>query len=129
MALLQSVHHTAIICSDYPTSKKFYTEILGLSVISEHFRKERRSWKLDLSLNNLYILELFSFPEPPKRVSQPEACGLRHLAFSVKNIEETILELKNKGVATESVRIDEFTGKRFTFLADPDGLPLELYEL
>lgn len=129
MALLQSVHHVAIICSDYPTSKKFYTEILGLSVISEHYREERRSWKLDLSLNNLHILELFSFPDPPKRVSQPESCGLRHLAFSVKNIEETILELKNKGVATESVRIDEFTGKRFTFLADPDGLPLELYEL
>jgi len=129
MALLRSVHHTAIICSDYPTSKKFYTEILGLSVISEHYRKERRSWKLDLSLNNLYILELFSFPDPPKRLTQPEACGLRHLAFSVKNIQETILDLKNKGVATESVRTDEFTGKRFTFLADPDGLPLELYEL
>src|SRR5688572_3979143 len=129
MPLLQSVHHTAIICSDYPTSKKFYTEILGLSVISEHYRKERRSWKLDLSLNNHYILELFSFPDPPKRISQPEACGLRHLAFSVDDIEDTIRELKNKGVAIESVRTDEFTGKRFTFLADPDGLPLELYEL
>lgn len=129
MAFLHAIHHTAIICSDYRASKRFYTEVLGLSIASEHYREERSSWKLDLTLHGQYILELFSFPDPPKRMSQPEACGLRHLAFAVKNIDETIGELRKKGVVTEPVRRDEFTGKRFTFFADPDGLPLELYEL
>ena len=129
MILLQSVHHIAIICSDYGESRKFYTEILGLTIASEHYREERKSWKLDLKLNNAYLVELFSFPDPPKRVSQPEACGLRHLAFSVINLEESIRALEAKGIQTEGIRTDEFTGKRFTFFADPDGLPLELYEL
>lgn len=129
MPELQFVHHVAIICSDYQASKKFYTTTLGLTVASEHYRADRKSWKLDLKLNDQYIIELFSFPDPPERLSRPEACGLRHLAFSVKNIEEAIFELKKKGVTTEPIRTDEFTGKRFTFFSDPDGLPLELYEL
>lgn len=127
--MLKSFHHIAIICSDYQVSKKFYTEVLGLSVSAEHYRSSRKSWKLDLKLNDQYVIELFSFPDPPGRLSRPEACGLRHLAFAVNNIEESVRELKEKGVATEPIRQDEFTGKSFTFLADPDGLPLELYEL
>ena len=129
MISLQSIHHIAIICSDYGVSRKFYTEVLGLSIASEHYREERKSWKLDLELNNTYVLELFSFPDPPQRLSQPEACGLRHLAFSVRNLEESIRALRKKGVKTEEIRTDEFTGKRFIFFTDPDGLPLELYEL
>lgn len=129
MISLQSIHHIAIICSDYGVSRQFYTEVLGFSIATEHYREERKSWKLDLRLNNVYALELFSFPHPPQRVSQPEACGLRHLAFSVKNLEESIRALEEKGVRTEGIRTDEYTGKRFTFFADPDGLPLELYEL
>ena len=129
MDLLQSVHHIAIICSDYETSKNFYTNILGLSVKSEHYRDERKSWKLDLLLNDRYVIELFSFPDPPERISRPEACGLRHLAFTVKNLPETIRELNKRGISTEAPRVDEFTGKRFTFFPDPDGLPIELYEL
>ena len=129
MIALQSIHHIAIICSDYARSRKFYTDILGLTIASEHYREDRKSWKLDLRLNNVYVIELFSFPEPPPRVSQPEACGLRHLAFSVRNLEESISGLEARGVRTETIRTDEFTGKRFTFFADPDGLPLELYEL
>jgi len=129
MSFLQSVHHIAIICSDYAVSKRFYTEILGLTIIAEHYRTARKSWKLDLALNNQYMIELFSFPNAPQRVSKPEACGLRHLAFSVTNIEEVSAEIRSKGVMTEPIRIDEFTGKRFTFLADPDGLPIELYEI
>ncbi|MEX1239611.1 MAG: VOC family protein [Cyclobacteriaceae bacterium] len=129
MISLQSIHHIAIICSDYGVSRKFYTEVLGLSIASEHYREERKSWKLDLELNNTYLLELFSFPDPPQRLSQPEACGLRHLAFSVRNLEESITALRKKGVETEGIRTDEFTGKRFIFFTDPDGLPLELYEL
>lgn len=129
MISLQSIHHIAIICSDYGVSRQFYTEVLGFSIAAEHYREERKSWKLDLKLNNVYALELFSFPHPPQRVSQPEACGLRHLAFSVRNLEESIRALEEKGVRTEGIRTDEYTGKRFTFFADPDGLPLELYEL
>jgi len=129
MPALQSIHHIAIICSDYQASKEFYTEVLGLSVAAEHYRAERKSWKLDLKLNGQYVVELFSFPDPPKRLSQPEACGLRHLAFVVKNMEAAILELHEKSVVAEPIRTDEFTGKRFTFFSDPDGLPIELYEL
>lgn len=128
MTALHAIHHIAIICSDYKASKKFYTEVLGLSILSEHYRAERKSWKLDLTLNDQYVIELFSFPAPPERVSRPEACGLRHLAFTVGNVESASLELMKKGVVMEPVRVDEFTGKRFTFFADPDGLPIELYE-
>jgi glyoxylase I family protein len=125
---LNRVHHIAIICSDYEKSKKFYTDVLGLEIIQEIFRKERQSYKLDLSLNGQYIIELFSFPNPPERVSRPEAAGLRHLAFEVDNIENAVTELRKKNVAVEPVRTDEFTGKRFTFFADPDDLPIEFYE-
>lgn len=125
---LKGIHHVAIICSDYQQSKKFYTDILGLKIIAENFREERNSYKLDLAVNDRYTIELFSFPSPPSRSTFPEACGLRHLAFEVSNIEEAILELLDKGVVVEAIRIDEFTGKRFTFFNDPDGLPIELYE-
>ena len=126
--MLKAIHHIAIICSDYECSKKFYTEILGLSIVDEHYRADRNSWKLDLALNGQYVIELFSFPEPPQRISRPEARGLRHLAFTVTDIDKTISSLNNYGVVTEQLRIDDYTGKRFTFFSDPDGLPLELYE-
>jgi glyoxylase I family protein len=122
------IHHIAIICSNYEVSKKFYTEILGLQPIREAFRKERNSFKLDLSLNGTYCIELFSFPNPPKRSSQPEACGLRHLAFSVENVEIKRNELIEKGLICEEIRIDEFTDKKFFFTTDPDDLPIEFYE-
>jgi glyoxylase I family protein len=127
--LLQSVHHIAIICSNYEVSKKFYIEVLGCSIVKETYRAERDSYKLDLAINDNYIIELFSFPNPPARPSQPESCGLRHLAFSVKDIEASIAALVSKGVTCEPIRIDKLTNKRFTFFADPDGLPLELYEV
>lgn len=128
MSLLTGLHHIAIICSDYERSKKFYTEVLGFQVQQEVYRKERDSWKLDLALNGTYLIELFSFPAPPARVSRPEAVGLRHIAFRVENIEEAIQALQQKGVTTEPIRVDEYTGRRFTFFPDPDGLPIELYE-
>lgn len=127
--MLQNIHHIAIICSNYTISKKFYTEILGLEIIREVYREERDSYKLDLALSGNYIIELFSFPNPPKRLSRPEGTGLRHLAFQVINIEDAINELHQKGITTETIRIDEFTGKRFTFFFDPDNLPFELYEI
>lgn len=126
--MLKSVHHIAIICSDYEKSRRFYTEVLGFEILAENYRAERNSYKLDLILNGVYCLELFSFPDPPARVSRPEASGLRHLAFTVENIEDAIRELTGKGVICEPLRIDEFTGKRFTFFEDPDGLPIELVE-
>lgn len=126
---IKAVHHIAIICSDYERSKFFYTHILGLTIIREVYREKRESYKLDLALNENYIIELFSFPDPPARTSHPEACGLRHLSFSVTNIEEAIFSLNRNGVETEPVRVDEFTNKKFTFFSDPDGLPLELYEI
>jgi glyoxylase I family protein len=125
---LKSVHHIAVICSDYEKSKHFYTQVLGFTIIREIFRAERNSYKLDLALNDLFVIELFSFPNPPERPSQPESCGLRHLAFAVDNIQEAINELNAKGVECEPIRVDVYTQKRFTFFADPDGLPLELYE-
>ncbi|XZF16606.1 SMU1112c/YaeR family gloxylase I-like metalloprotein [Chitinophagaceae bacterium MMS25-I14] len=128
MSLLKAVHHIAIICSDYNRSKKFYTEILGLEIIREVYRNERQSYKLDLALNGHYIIELFSFPDPPKRVSRPEAAGLRHLAFATDDIETAVSSLHIMGVTTEPVRVDEYTGKKFCFFEDPDGLPLELYQ-
>lgn len=123
------IHHIAIICSDYHVSKKFYTEILGLNIIREVYREERRSYKLDLAIGANYVIELFSFPDPPQRPSRPEACGLRHLAFSVENVNEKREELIRKGLSCEDIRIDEFTGKAFFFTQDPDGLPLEFYEI
>ncbi|MEQ8582799.1 MAG: VOC family protein [Marinoscillum sp.] len=128
MVMLKSVHHIAIICSDYRQSKRFYTEVLGLEIIREVYRAERESYKLDLALNGHYVIELFSFPEPPARVSRPEAVGLRHLAFEVEDIAVVVKELQVKGVVTEPIRIDESTGCRFTFFEDPDQLPIELYE-
>lgn len=126
--MLNRIHHIAIICSDYPRSRHFYSEILGLKIENETYREHRDSWKCDLSLNGVYVIELFSFPNPPKRVSRPEAQGLRHLAFEVSNVAAAAKELNDKGVQTEPIRIDEHTGKRFTFFADPDDLPLEIYE-
>lgn len=122
------IHHVAIICSDYEKSKQFYVDVLGFPIIQETFRKERDSYKLDLKVSETEQIELFSFPNPPQRVNSPEACGLRHLAFEVDDIEESISQLQAKGVQFEDIRIDEITGKRFTFFRDPDGLPLELYE-
>jgi glyoxylase I family protein len=129
MLQLKAVHHIAIICSDYELSKRFYTEILGFEVQREVLREERQSYKLDLALNGSYCIELFSFPDPPKRPSRPESTGLRHIAFQVESIEDAIEDLNFKGVFPEPVRIDEFTGKKFTFFADPDDLPIELYEM
>ncbi|MCF8714298.1 VOC family protein [Joostella atrarenae] len=126
--MLKKVHHIAIISSDYELSKHFYTAILGLEIIQEVYRKERNSYKLDLALNGEYIIELFSFPTPPERVSRPEATGLRHLAFQVDDIEVAIDKLSSFDIATEPIRIDDTTKKRFTFFADPDNLPIELYE-
>ena len=123
------IHHIAIICSDYKISKKFYTEILGLNIIREVYREERKSYKLDLAIGDDYVIELFSFPNPPKRPSRPESCGLRHLAFAVGNVEEKRTELLQKGIDCEEIRIDEFTNKKFFFIADPDDLPLEFYEM
>lgn len=128
MLQLQGIHHIAIICSDYERSKKFYTEILGFKIDREVLRAERQSYKLDLSLNGLYCIELFSFPDPPKRPSRPEATGLRHIAFEVADVEAAIGELNARGIFPEPVRTDEFTGRKFTFFADPDDLPIELYE-
>nr|WP_276169184.1 VOC family protein [Zobellia alginiliquefaciens] len=128
MMAFNKIHHIAIICSDYQKSKHFYVEILGLEILNEVFRKERDSYKLDLALNGEYIIELFSFPNPPQRPSRPEAQGLRHLAFEVDNVSEERERLIKKGVDVEPIRTDEFTGRKFTFFADPDDLPLELYE-
>jgi len=129
MVDLKSIHHVAVICSNYQRSKKFYTEVLGLKILSEHYRAERDSYKLDLALNEHYVIELFSFPDPPKRVSRPEACGLRHLAFIVNDVQKAADDLISKGILVEPIRVDEFTDKKFTFFTDPDGLPLELYEI
>jgi len=126
---LLGVHHIAIICADYAASKAFYSEILGLEIIREVYRAERDSYKLDLAVNGQYVIELFSFPNPPPRASRPEARGLRHLAFAVADVAAAIRRLEASQVACEPVRVDEFTGRQFTFFSDPDGLPLELYEV
>ena len=122
------IHHVAIICSDYARSKKFYTEVLGFQIINEVFRAPRNSYKLDLRVGDNSQIELFSFPSPPNRVTKPEACGLRHLAFEVDDIDEAVSELKSQGVEVEDIRTDEITGKKFTFFQDPDNLPLEIYQ-
>jgi len=126
---ISGVHHIAIIASDYERSKRFYTEVLGLRVLAEAYREARDSWKLDLRVSDGVQIELFSFPSPPPRVSRPEACGLRHLAFIVPDIEQAAAHLQEHSIEVEPVRTDEYTGKRFTFFADPDGLPVELYEV
>ena len=128
MIYANRVHHISIICSDYQKSKVFYTDVLGLSIIRETFRSDRNSYKLDLALKGEYVIELFSFPSPPARVSRPEATGLRHLAFEVDDINLAVEELKRKNISTEKIRTDETTGKFFTFFFDPDNLPVELYE-
>jgi glyoxylase I family protein len=125
---LKLIHHVAIICTNYEQSKRFYVEVLGLTILQEVYRAERQSYKLDLEIAGQYQIELFSFPNPAVRPSRPEAAGLRHLAFAVDNIEDAVAHLQSNGVITEPIRIDEYTQKRFTFFADPDGLPLELYE-
>ena len=125
---IAGLHHVAIIATDYARSRRFYTEVLGLEIVHEVHRAERDSWKLDLRLPDRSQIELFSFPSPPPRVSRPEACGLRHLALRVADIEAAIAHLQAHGVACEPVRVDAYTGRRFTFFADPDQLPLELYE-
>lgn len=129
MLALKKVHHIAIICSNYQLSKAFYTEVLGLEIIQEVYREDRNSYKLDLALHDQYIIELFSFPDPPQRLSRPEAAGLRHLAFEVEDIHQWVEVLQSKNIKVEPIRVDEYTLKRFTFFEDPDGLPLELYEI
>jgi glyoxylase I family protein len=129
MLNLKGIHHIAIICSNYSVSKAFYTEVLGFEILQEVYREERNSYKLDLALNGQYIIELFSFPDPAERPSYPEARGLRHLAFAVEDIEKQVALLKNLGLKTEPIRVDETSDKKFTFFTDPDGLPLELYEV
>ncbi|OQP40761.1 hypothetical protein A4H97_14170 [Niastella yeongjuensis] len=126
---IERLHHIAIICSDYERSKRFYTEILGFTIENEVYRQERDSYKLDLSLNGQYLIELFSFPNPPQRPSRPEATGLRHIAFGVNNVEAAVACLQSKNIVVEPIRMDEFTDRRFTFFSDPDNLPIEIYEL
>ncbi|MEG4284350.1 VOC family protein [Microcoleus sp. A006_D1] len=127
---IKAIHHVAIICSDYEASKKFYVEVLGCSIIKETFRSERNSYKLDLQVgNSSAMIELFSFPHPPERVNNPEACGLRHIAFAVDDIEASVAYLKSQQVEVEGIRLDEITERRFTFFRDPDNLPLEIYEI
>lgn len=128
MLQLNKIHHVAIICSDYQKSKHFYTQILGLEVLQEVYREERQSYKLDLALNGNYVVELFSFPNPPKRVSRPEAAGLRHLAFEVNDIEATRAFIVSNHIEAETIRVDEYSHKRFFFISDPDDLPIEFYE-
>jgi glyoxylase I family protein len=126
--MFRRIHHIAIICSDYEKSKRFYVEKLGFEVVCETFREERASYKLDLRVGGAYQIELFSFPNPPARLSLPEACGLRHIAFEVDDVQETARVLMAKGIQVEPIRLDEFTNKSFTFLRDPDNLPIEIYE-
>ena len=129
MLNLEKVHHVAVICSDYWESLRFYTEVLGLRVMAEHYRAERDSYKTDLALGEEFVIELFSFPSPPPRPTRPEAAGLRHLAFGVRDIEKEAARLESSGIVHEPIRTDPFTGKKFLFFFDPDDLPLELYEL
>ena len=128
MIHLNKVHHIAIICTDYQRSLYFYTHVLGSRVLGEHYREARQSYKTDLALGDEYVIELFSFPSPPPRLTHPEAAGLRHLAFEVTNLDDEVKELERLGIAHESIRMDEITNRRFLFLKDPDDLPIELYE-
>jgi glyoxylase I family protein len=126
--MFNRIHHVAIICSDYSRSKHFYVDILGFKVVREIYREGRKSFKLDLQVGDHYQIELFSFPDPPARVSRPEASGLRHIAFEVDDVEDSARQLAARGVAVEPIRVDETTNRRFTFFADPDDLPIEIYE-
>ena len=126
--MLKNFHHIAIICSDYEKSKYFYINILGFKIINELYRENRKSYKLDLSLNGVYAIELFSFPDPPKRLTRPESTGLRHISFEVDDIDATIEHLRKNNITVEPIRIDEVTNKRYTFFPDPDDLPIEIYE-
>lgn len=126
--MIVGLHHIALIVSDYEQSKRFYTEILGFQLLTEHYRAERFSWKADLALHGVYCLELFSFPDPPARLSQPEALGLRHLALAVTDIQAEMTRLVAFGITVEPLRIDPYTHKTYTFFSDPDGLPIELYQ-
>ena len=125
---LNKIHHVAVLCSDYAKSLAFYTQVLGLQVLEEHYRAERESYKTDLALDGQFVVELFSFPHPPKRLTNPEATGLRHLAFEVDSVEEAMTHLDRYGVTHEQVRIDPYSGKKFVFFFDPDLLPIEFYE-
>lgn len=129
MTPILGFHHVAIIASDYEKSKRFYTRILGADIIAETYRAERHSYKLDLRFADGAQIELFSFPNPPKRVNAPEACGLRHLAFAVADVEQAVRYLTAQGIEVEPIRTDELTGRKFTFFRDPDDLPLECYEV
>lgn len=129
MLKINKLHHIAIICSDYEKSKKFYTEVLGLRLRSEIYREKRKSYKADLYLGESYLIELFSFPDPPNRLTRPEATGLRHIAFEVADVAQSIQHLRTLNIEVEDIRVDEFTNKKFTFFFDPDNLPIELYEL
>ena len=126
--MFNRIHHIAIICSNYPRSKHFYVDLLGLEIVREVYREDRKSFKLDLQVGDQYQIELFSFPDPPARVSYPEACGLRHIAFEVDSVRDMAQRLSARGVEVEPIRIDEATDKSFTFFRDPDGLPIEIYE-
>ncbi len=128
MLQINRVHHIAIICSDYEQSKQFYVEIMGFTIVREVYREQRQSYKLDLNVGDQYQIELFSFPNPPARASHPEALGLRHLAFEVDDIDSAVKHMEAHGITIEPIRVDEFTGKRYTFFADPDGLPIEFVE-
>lgn len=128
MFKLNRIHHIAVICSDYEKSKRFYTEILGLKIVREVYREQRQSYKLDLEIAGQYQIELFSFPDPPARASRPEALGLRHLAFEVDDMDAAVAHIQQAGIAVEPVRVDEYTGKLYTFFTDPDGLPIEFVE-
>ena len=125
---LSKIHHIAIIVSNYETAKDFYVNKLNFPIIRENYRPERNDWKLDLRVNEYTDLEIFAEPDPPKRVNRPEACGLRHLAFCVESVEQTVKELAEVGIDCEPIRVDAYTGKIMTFFQDPDGLPLELHE-
>jgi len=127
--MLKGIHHIAIICSNYEVSKKFYVDYLGFEILRESNRSDRESYKLDLTLNGEYCIELFSFPETPKRQSKPEACGLRHLAFMVEDIQLAIQKLTKFNIECEAIRVDQNTQKKFTFFNDPDQLPIELYQI
>lgn len=126
---IEAIHHLAIIASNIGVSKAFYTDVLGCEVIQETYRKERKSWKIDLALNNRYTIELFSFPNSPHRVTDPEACGLRHLAFAVKDLDQTTKELKMKKIHYDELKKDPLSNKLYTFIQDPDGLPIEFYQI
>jgi glyoxylase I family protein len=126
--MFNRLHHIAIICSDYSRSKHFYAEVLGFEIVRETYREDRRSSKLDLKVGDKYQIELFSFPNPPARPSSPEACGLRHIAFEVEDVQDTVRRLRIHGVQVEAIRLDEATNKSFTFFRDPDNLPIEIYE-